>query len=412
MILRIKKRFPFRNLMLWLAMLFVFSFALLEHVSIPIPAFSLVKRPLLYAGGLCILTQVNVLLKNILKKRYFYVVLVLLIMCVTMVIATYLNPKGDAALMRSVQRLVLYLVELFALVILLAEAGWSRRALRFLYGYLLVLTILTDTLMLTGIVRFNSGAHEHYLIGTKFTIVYLHMNLIVFWRMKCMDEKNTVYLSRWLLWGAAAMFAWLSLRVSCMTGLIGACMLIILLFWQNTGRRETVKWLSSPVNMNICLMISFVFPFVVDSIMSLSVFEYFVEELLGRNSNLTGRLNIYQVFADRMAGNWLLGYGYGSGNQMSVKLFGYANTQNVILHWILQTGVLGTTMLIALLTVIMWRVQRYRLDQTMVIRPLLALIYVYIALGTVEPTIDMSFILWFALLFMYVNGSEPVKGKT
>lgn len=407
MILKIKKSFPLRDFMLWFAMVCVFSYALLEHVSIPIPVFSVVKRPLLYVGGLCILTQIDVLLKNILKKRYFYVVLALLIMCVALVFATYFNPNGNTALMRSVQRLVLYLVELFALVILLVEAGWCKRVLRFLYRYLLVLVILTDTLMLTGIVRFNPDAYEYYLVGTKFSAVYIHMNLLAFWQMKRLCEKNTVYMSRWKLWGAAAIFVWISLRVDCMTGLIGACLLIILLFWQNTGRRETVKLLSSPLTMNICLLSSFVFSFVVEGIMRLPAMQYFVEEMLGRNANLTGRLNIYRIFADRMSGNWLLGYGYGSGNQMSVKLFGYANTQNVILHWILQTGILGTALLITLLTVIMRQMQQYRLEQAMTIRPLLALIYVYIVLGTVEPTIDMSFILWFAVLFMYVNSSEP-----
>jgi len=385
----------------------VFSYALLEHVSIPIPVFSVVKRPLLYAGGLCILTQINVLLKNILKKRYFFVVLILLMLCVALVCATYLNPHGDAALMRSVQRLVMYLAELFALVILLSEAGWRRRALRFLYGYLLVLVAATDVLMLSGIVRFGLGRHEYYLIGTKFTAVYMHMNLVVFWLVKHMEEKNTVHLPGWMLWGAAVLFLWISVRVDCMTGLIGVCLLAALLFWQNTGRYETVKWLSSPLTLNLCLLISFVFPFIVGDIMQLPVMQYFVEEILGRNVNLTGRMNIYQMFADRMAGKWLLGYGYGSGNQISMKLFGYANAQNAVLHWILQSGLLGTALLVTLMTVVVRQMQRCRLESVMNIRPLLALIYVYIVLGMVETTIDMSFILWFAVLLMYVNSSEP-----
>lgn len=408
MILRIRKRFPIRNLMLWIAMMCVFSYALLEHVSIPIPAFSAVKRPLLYVGGLCILMQTDVLLKNILKKRYFYVALVLLILCMALALSMMINegsfagasPKGGTS------RLMLFLVELFALMILLAEASWKWRVVQFLYGYLLVLVILTDILILTGGVRFISGIYEYYLVGTKFSVIYIHMNLIAFGLIKRMKDRNTAKIPRWLICGAAAILVCVSVRVDCMTGVLGAAMLVVLYWRQNEARPEKARVLTSQGIFLMCLLGCFVFPFVVEDITKYSFVKYLVQNVLGRNMDLTGRLNIYQDFVDKMWGHWLLGFGYGSANAVSAKLFGYANTQNALLNLILQCGILGTSLLVTLLTVVVREKNRCEIERVTCIRPLLVLIYVYIFIGTVETTFNMSFILWFAVLFMWVNSQE------
>ena len=47
MVLKIKKRVELQSFWMWLGLVCVVSFALLEHVSISIPAFSAVKMPIL-----------------------------------------------------------------------------------------------------------------------------------------------------------------------------------------------------------------------------------------------------------------------------------------------------------------------------------------------------------------------------
>ena len=394
-------------MMLWMAMLCVCSFAVLEHGSVSLPIFSAIKKPLLYAGGLCILTQTDVLLKNIFKKRFFYVVLVLASLCVMLMLSMEIN-KGivTAYSTMSTKRLMLYLVELFALMILLTEAGWSWYVIDFMYGYYLLLVLVTDVLMLTGIIRFISGIYENYLIGTKFSVCYAHMNLITLGMIKYMKDRNVITVPWWLNCVAAIIMVYVSLHVDCMTGVVGSVVLVMLNGWKNETRAEKERVLMSPSVFLMCLLGCFAFPFLIEGITNLPFVKYLVQNVLGRSMDLTGRVNIYQDFLDKMKGHWLLGFGYGSANTMSMKFFGYANAQNALLSWFQQCGILGTSLLITLFTVVINALNRCEIDRVSSIRPLLVLIYVYIFLGTIETTFSMSFILWFAVLFMWINSRE------
>ena len=63
--IRLKRRphFSLEKLLLFVAIFCVSTFALLEYASISIPLFSLVKWPLLYVGGACLISQLNLLMK-------------------------------------------------------------------------------------------------------------------------------------------------------------------------------------------------------------------------------------------------------------------------------------------------------------------------------------------------------------
>jgi phosphatidylserine synthase len=92
------------------------------------------------------------------------------------------------------------------------------------------------------------------------------------------------------------------------------------------------------------------------------------------------------------------GYGFGNGNTVSMVKFGYANAQNALLHWILQTGVLTTGLLSSVVVTVIGRVKRSpNVDRCM---PMVLLIYLYVVLGIIEITFSMSFLLWVAALFM------------
>ena len=99
-----------------------------------------------------------------------------------------------------------------------------------------------------------------------------------------------------------------------------------------------------------------------------------------------------------MQGNWLWGFGYGNGNAIAQAIFGYANAQNAVLYWVLQTGVLATAGLILLFLSIFGQLSKCARKAE--IMPLAALIYVYIIMGAVETTFSMAFLMWIAVIFM------------
>lgn len=403
--LKIKIRFTLNELFVALAMFCVVSYALLEHASISIPLMSLIKMPLVYLGGICILTQYRLLLKNVMKRKYFYVLLTFFVFCLTLIWSMYVNRNPDIGTspVKKTVRLILYLVELLALVIILAETGKSMKMINCLFFYMVVLIIITDFLLLTGLVRFNPGKHENYFVGTKFSVAYLHINFLVMWVMRRQRMKKTLRLPVWRIIVLALLMLLISIRVNCMTGVMGCVALVGLFMLMETPRSIKLMRFSSPVILLLFFVGSVLASFIAEEIVSIPFVSYLIEDVLGRDPSLTGRLNIYLQYADRVKGHWLSGYGFGNGNAVSVALFHYENTQNAILQWVIQVGIPATCVLLFLMLRIFHQASFVNSKKLMEIMPLIVLVYLYVILGTVETTFSMSYIMWFAMIFMLIN---------
>ena len=302
---------------------------------------------------------------------------------------------------RMTRRFVLFWAELFLLMVWVAETGRGEFTIRFLFWYVLILAVATDFLLLTRLIVFRSGNFETYLVGTKFTVAYLHMDLLALWFVKNKGVFHFWQRSKMLTIIVAGIIITISAYVDCMTGLLGCFVLMWLFASLNTPVQKKLLKLNSPWLLLLILTASVIFPFMVQSIVSIPAVEVFLVDVLGRNGTLTGRLNIYEVYIRQMEDHWLWGYGLGNSNAAAQVIFGYANAQNAILNWVLQSGVLVTGALVSLI-IIVFR-QLSKVEEPMPIMPLVALIYVYIIMGAVETTFSMAFFLWIGLLFMCIN---------
>lgn len=402
-------KLPFQNLVLFIALLTISSFALLEHVSIPIPVFSMVKFPLLYIGGICLMTQINLFIRVRRKRKYFFCMLTLFFLCAALGFSAYVNKNPIIGVdpMRATVRVILFLVELFLLAIWIAETGKCKYAMNVLFWYVLILVAVTDVLLFTRAIVFFSGRYENYLIGTKFSVAYMHMNLLTLWFV-----RNKLQLTRdgktksFILLTIPFLFI-VSLRVDCMTGVIGCLMLVVLFLMLNTRFQRKFVRFSSPVLLWLFLIGSVVFPFLAERIVSIPVITHIVESVLERDATLTGRLGIFRTFGTKMSGQWMWGFGFGNGNAAAERLFRCANAQNAQLQWILQSGLPGILLINVLMTLIIKQLSGSSRQRQ--IMPLMILVYVYIIMGTVETTFNMSFFMWLACIFMHVN--EKVEKK-
>lgn len=406
---RIRTRLNAEDIFFLIALFCVSSFALLEHSGIALPIFSFIKYPLLLVGGVSLLYALNTLLRSFRKKKYFYVLMTVAAFCALLVLTALANrsPRIGSDPAHHTLRLILYIVELFALVIWAAETGRSKQVMDFLFRYVLVLVIITDFLFFTRIMVFYSGRHEIYIVGTKFSVSYMHMNLITLWfvhkNMKLGRDAKTkrrVFLLTLFILAV-------SLRVDCMTGVVGCVALMIFFAMLNTKVQRQFVRFTHPLFLLLFLVGSVVFPFVAEKILSLPAVQYVIEELFGRDSTLTGRLSVFLEFFEKTRGQLLWGYGYGNGNAVSESLFGVANAQNALLQWTLQVGIPTTMVLCTLMLAIFG--QLIRSSRQRELMPLAVLIIVYTILGTVETTFNMSFIMWFALIFMNVNTRQRLQ---
>lgn len=407
--LRLPHSFTLNGIIIFVALFCVSTFAFLEHASICIPAFSAVKLPLMYAGFVCMVTQIRTIFRCILKKKKFYMLLALAGFCVMLVVSMFVNRNTSigSSPLRNTVRLLLYLVEVFLLMIVIAETGRGAVAIRFLFWYLLVLTIINDVLMFTGIITFRDGRYEGYLVGTKFSVSYLHMNLLTMWAMSRRGRRDKKKVKVWQAAIGAVFVALVAIRVNCMTGVLGSIMLVVLFAMLEGDKKQKLLKYTSPWMLLLVVSLSVAFAFLADSITRIPVVRYLIEDVLNRDVSITGRTNIYEMYAGNLAGHWLWGYGYGNGNEVATSLFGYQNMQNGFLQWLLQIGIPATVCMVVLMMVIFHQANRCAPERRDRLLPMVAAVYMYIVLGTIETTFNMTFIMWFALIFMLAN--EPVK---
>ena len=413
---RLPKSFTLNDLFVYVTLFCVSTFALLEHTSISIGAFSSLKLPLMYLGMVGVITQIKPIGRCVFRKNQFKTLLALALFCVLLVISMFANRKaiyGESPL-RDTFRLLLYLVELFLLMIVLAETGRAKGAVSFLFWYLLLITLVNDALMFSGVIRFGSGRFETYLVGSKFSVSYLHMNLLTFWVIRAKWQSRKRRLPRWVVLLAAAYIVGVALRVDCMTGMIGCFALVVLFKLVDSNRRGKLLRFTSPWLLMIVMIATVVFVILVDAIMALPPVQFIIEDVLGRDLTLTGRTNIYRAYFDSVEDRLMWGFGFGNANDASVTLFGYENVQNALLQWVLQVGIPATAGLVAVMMQVFRQIRRRKLRNLNMILPLVALIYMYIFVGTVETTFNMAFIMWFGLIFMLANErqSQPPAAKT
>lgn len=404
-ILQIKKRYSLNEIMVIVALFCVSTFALMEHSSISISAISMIKTPILLLGAVAVASQAQTILRNFFKKKYFglYAALIVLSGMLIWSMRANMNALIGESPLRDTVRLILYLFELFSLAVILAERGKGMFALRFVFIYEMALLVITDILMLSGAVRFFSGGFESYFVGSKFSVGYMHMNALTLWAMtrkpgahkKGMPKKSIAALTVFLVV--------IAIRVDCMTGIIGCVILLGIYLLLTTRKSSTVRFFISSRMLVVFLLCSVVFSFAAQWLLNLPVISFIVENVFKRDTTLTGRLNIYLQYIQKVSDHWLTGYGYGNGNVVSVFLFRYENTQNAILQWVLQVGVPTTAMLLYVMYWISCTVRRANDAKVRRTLPMIALIYTYIVLGTVETTFNMSFLMWWAFIFMLVN---------
>ena len=407
--IRLQRHLKLNNVLTWIGLFCVVSFALFEHMSISIGAVSQIKMPLLYAGFFCALTQTKPISRVVLKRNYFFTLLTLMLLCALLITTALVNKDvtlGDSPLQKTV-RLMLYLVELFLFMMLQAERGKGQNTINFLFWYLLALVAVNDVLLFSRVITFRTGRFESYMVGTKFTVAYMHMDLLTLWAMRSKKSIRSFRFSKWKVALAAAFIIALSVRIDIMTGILGCIALVVLFVLVESPRGSKLLRLTSPWMLCLVVITSIILAFIADSIMQIPFVKYVVENLLGRDTTITGRINIYGQYLANMEGHWLFGYGYGNANTVSVTMFGYENVQNAVLQWVLQVGVFATAALLLLLLQVFRQIPRRKIPNMRRIMPLVALIYMFVVLGTIETTMDMAFILWFALIFMLVNERQP-----
>lgn len=152
--------------------------------------------------------------------------------------------------------------------------------------------------------------------------------------------------------------------------------------------------------------------FLYEFILSNVYVQDFVINVLHRSLTLTGRTDIYPLLLSVMRKRIWFGYGYGTTYDISVRYFGYADTQNALSEWIIQIGVIGVAFIFLLLFNIFKKAKKENLSSRWNYS-LILYIYVLTILGTVEISFGRLMFGVLALLYAstFTDTSDMEKAK-
>lgn len=404
-----------QTLLFYIGMACVCTIALLQNMgqTFALPNYD---RPVLALGLVCVFFLLNNkgILQKIRKKAYMNIFAFWALFCALATYSSYVT-KDMVPIYNPVTANILFQAFLFESLCLMVYAVTADRVndvINFLLAYIGILVVLTDLMMFGGI-RYYSGVFETYLVGSKFDVTYLHMNFVAFFcvRLKLTRSKNQeARLPGFLLVTIAIIILLIGVRVDCNTGMLGALFQIILVYACDRWPKAVARRLGSPRTFMITLLISVLFAYYVTWLLNLPPVKHLIVDTLHRSLTLTGRTDIYTAYPIAMRNNWSWGFGFGNNYPVSWEKFGYTDTQNALLEWILQIGLVGTVALVLMLYAIM---VFYRQKASMTsAAPLLTLLYVYLLLGTVEITMNYNFLLFMLVLFMLACADQKVEKET
>lgn len=333
-------------------------------------------------------------LKKINKIIFLYIIMVL--------VSSFLNRNLE------IERQVFYVAIVFSVVVI--EAFFllqyfiikrqTKELINILFYLLLFYCLLTDIIIIL-FPKLHIINDMYYFTGNKFEVSYLHIQLLIIYLQREKRKLNFLKFNKkdFIFTVLVILSFTICFIVKCTTGMIGVFLLIYFYYYFSYFKAQKLK---KPEIFIGILFISSTILLLFSNIIEIGPIRYLVEDVFHKDITLTGRLNIYQKI-DSLFSKFhiIFGYGMGSSFEVAMKMIGAPNTQNGVLEIILQQGIISLSLLIILI----WQVLKYSC-QNKSINYALIMLYIYILFTSVEITLDISFLIWLALLLVFENNSK------
>lgn len=305
--------------------------------------------------------------------------------------STYVNLNNHTSINELIAG-VSFLVKILAFFILISYLiynGYYKEIAKYLFFICLGYCIINDIMLLFRYERFQ--ALQVCLLGNKFEITYMHINLIAFYLFQTYfnNQSKNIKAKLWILFLYAIL---ISRLVNCITGLSGALIFVILLFL------IPKRVIYSPFLWILVSVISFTSVYFWNQIVNSNLYQNLVIDWLSRDQTMMGRIDIFKQLPQIMSGHWLWGYGADSAYETINNYMKMPNAQNGFWNIILQIGSLAFIVL-ALITV--YSIHKAKVLKIKCVEPFIIMICVYSILAVFEITIDNNFIGYVLLIYLY-----------
>lgn len=340
--------------------------------------------------------------KTFLNKRYRTINIMLLLYLAVTVISSFVNRHNvherNVFLVAILYSLVL--IEVFFMFEYFSIKNKTVDLISVLYYLTLFYVILTDCLLIAK-PNLYIEKDMYYLIGNKFAVAYLHLQLIVLYLQKFKFINKSTVNQNIIITIFFVITLFICFKIECSTGIIGLFALLILLLLNKSNKNILKK----PQTLLIVLFVSCSILLIFPMILKNSFVSHVIVDILGEDLTLSFRMMIYKKAPKLLLANFVFGTGLGSSFEVVMKYMHAPNTQNGLMECILEQGIVGTVLLLILI----YFVFKY-IDKSKYSVPAIAMIYVFSVLASVEITIDQTFIIWLAIA-MVCSDSEIEENK-
>lgn len=302
------------------------------------------------------------------------------------VVPTALNHASLNTIVASVF-VMIHIFDVFFVIDKNLRMGSLRTLTKTMLLTFLPLVLLNDALMLVIDYDFFNPAEE-YFIGNKFIVSYLHcfvaaLSFICYYHQTKSLEKKIKNRS------IPICFILLSLlvipKVTCSTGMISLAVMVLVLILPVRIKRllsSSQVMIAGAAVMNVLLLGSY-------NLSQNSAVKYFITEILGKTSTLTGRMQIWRIIFEYIAEKPFWGYGYY--NTVIQDHLGYGNPQNGVLKLLLDGGLVS--LISYMLMVYVSFSEKHKKDEVV---PMIAFFYAMLTASLVE--INLNHMVTFAAM--------------
>ena len=321
------------------------------------------------------------------KKKYLRVNMILIILFITMIILTIYNMEFyEKSFLTGIFN-ALNILDIYLFFEYLGYKEKVKQGINIFYKLTLFYVLVNDIVMLL-IPKFFQINHT-YLIGNKFEVSYLHIFLLIlFYQLNINDINKSIGKKMKFLFISILAIA-VSISVQCNTALIGCVIVIIFTLLGKVLK----KILINNNIMIIFLVISDSILLIGSSILSNPIIKYFIVNILGEDITLTGRMRIYNQIFPIINERFWVGYGYENNYSVLYKKIYAPNTQNGVLECIFLYGIISTVLILILMYLSMKNARN-----NVIMYPIIIIIYMYILLSSVEITLGITILPFFAII--------------
>lgn len=370
---------------------FFLYFAVFTNISY-IPNYNIIRNFCIVVIAAHLFIHINDIIKNGFSKILLFVFVFIGLLAISM----YNNYDLAKAHLNDLIIFCASLAEIYLMMESEHTMVHLDQVLTVFFWLQLMMVLLNDIMIFTATDLYvETGGY--YLIGDKFTVGYAHIILLGLY-MTYLHIKGKKIMSRiWVAGLLMAVSVYFSIQVDCMTAAIGVVLflLILLLLF-----KKSIFF--SGKTVLLLLVLSTLFVFTYEGIMNIPIVQEIIQNILGRSLTMTGRTSIFQLLPELLADHLWWGYGYETSYDIMMQTYNYPNTQNGIIEWIWNSGIISVIPMVLLVYESVKSIANANREK---IKYLLAVIYVMCVFSAIEIIINLQFFVVLALVYAISKNS-------